>query len=56
MASVKVENLFHSSLKSDDNRAISKGALKCYCISCRAQHKQVSCPKCGSKLQRIEIL
>jgi hypothetical protein len=45
-----------SSLKSDDNRADSKGALKYYCISCGAQHKQVSCPKSDSKLQRIEIL
>jgi hypothetical protein len=36
----------------DDNRAASNG-LKYYCISCGAQHIQVSCPKCGSKLRKI---
>src|SRR5205085_10958901 len=30
-----------SSLFSDDNRVESEGALKYYCISCGAQHKQV---------------
>jgi hypothetical protein len=27
--------------------------LKYYCISCETQHKQVACPKCGSKMRRI---
>ena len=31
----------------------NNGSLKYYCISCGAQHKQVSCPKCGSKMKRI---
>jgi hypothetical protein len=36
----------------DHNRAANSG-LKYYCISCGAQHKQVSCPKCSSKLKKI---
>ena len=52
------ENSVFDSLSSlfssdDDNRATSKGALKYYCISCGVQHKQVSCPKCDSKLKKI---
>jgi hypothetical protein len=27
--------------------------LKYYCMSCGTQHKQVACPKCGSKMRRI---
>jgi len=25
-------------------------ALKYYCMSCGTQHKQIACPKCGSKM------
>ena len=51
------ENSVFDSLSSlfssdDDNRAANSG-LKYYCISCGAQHKQVSCSKCGSKLKKI---
>jgi hypothetical protein len=38
----------------DDNRAANSG-LKYYCISCGLQHKQVSCPKCSSKLKKIGL-
>jgi apolipoprotein N-acyltransferase len=31
----------------------SSSALKYYCISCGTQHKQIACPKCGSKMRRI---
>jgi hypothetical protein len=27
--------------------------VKYFCISCGYQHKQISCPKCGSKIKRI---
>jgi rubrerythrin len=26
--------------------------LKYYCMSCGTQHKQTSCPECGSKMKR----
>ena len=27
--------------------------VKYYCMSCGTQHKQIACPKCGSKMKRI---
>jgi hypothetical protein len=29
------------------------GKLKYYCMNCGAQHNQVACPKCGSKMKRV---
>lgn len=33
--------------------AYSSSPMKYYCMSCGTQHKQVACPKCGSKMRRI---
>jgi hypothetical protein len=30
-------------------------SLKYYCISCGTQHKQVSCPSCGSKIKKARF-
>jgi hypothetical protein len=38
----------------DNDRSANSG-LKYYCISCGVQHKQVSCPKCSSKLKKIGL-
>jgi hypothetical protein len=27
--------------------------IRYYCISCGKQHKEIACPKCGSKVKRI---
>jgi rRNA maturation endonuclease Nob1 len=27
--------------------------LKYYCMICGTEHKQIECPKCGSKLKRV---
>lgn len=27
--------------------------MKYYCMSCGIRHKQIACPKCGSKMKRI---
>src|SRR6266487_1679923 len=32
---------------------IGSGKLKYYCMNCGAQHNQVACPKCGSKMKRV---
>jgi hypothetical protein len=42
-----------SSLFNSGGGMANNGSLKYYCISCGAQHKQVSCPKCGSKMKRV---
>ena len=28
-------------------------ALKYYCMSCGTEHREASCPKCGSKMTRV---
>ena len=32
---------------------IGSEKLKYYCMNCGAQHNQVACPKCGSKMKRV---
>ena len=29
--------------------------LKYYCMSCGTEHKQVTCPKCGSKMKKVGL-
>jgi hypothetical protein len=31
------------------------GSLKYYCMSCGTQHKDTSCPNCGSKMKTIGL-
>jgi hypothetical protein len=42
-----------SLVSSGGSRAARNVSLRYYCINCRVQHKQVSCPKCGSTLKKI---
>ena len=28
-------------------------SLKYYCMSCGTEHRETSCPKCGSKMKRV---
>jgi uncharacterized membrane protein YqgA involved in biofilm formation len=42
-----------SSLFNSGGGMANNGSLKYYCISWGVQHKQVSCPKCGSKIERV---
>lgn len=30
-------------------------SVKYYCMSCGTQHKQVECPKCGSKMKKVGL-
>jgi hypothetical protein len=32
---------------------IDAAKLKYYCMNCGAQHNQLVCPKCGSKMKRV---
>jgi rubrerythrin len=36
-----------SSPMSEDN------SLKYHCMSCGTQHKDISCPNCGSKMKKV---
>jgi hypothetical protein len=42
-----------STSSSSSSSSMFGDALKYYCMSCGTQHKQASCPKCGSKMKRV---
>jgi len=35
------------------SRPYEYGHVKYFCMSCGHQHKEIACPKCGSKMKRI---
>jgi hypothetical protein len=41
------------SLSSSSSSMFVDSSVKYYCMSCGTQHKQTSCPKCGSKMKKI---
>jgi hypothetical protein len=42
-----------SESSSSSSSTFGDTSLKYYCMSCETQHKQASCPKCGSKMKRV---
>ena len=40
-------------MSSSKSRAPGNNSLKYYCMICGTEHKQIECPKCGSKLKRV---
>ena len=38
---------------SSSSSSMLGDTLKYYCMSCGTQHKQASCPRCGSKMKRV---
>jgi hypothetical protein len=51
MGSLKASNILGGMFSP--TATYSSSPLKYYCMSCGTQHKQVACPKCGSKMRRI---
>jgi hypothetical protein len=45
--------MFGSMSSSSSSSMFGDNALKYYCMSCGTQHKQVECPKCGSKMKKV---
>jgi hypothetical protein len=41
------------SISSSSSSMFGDSSVKYYCMSCGTQHKQTSCPKCGSKMKKI---
>ncbi|MGB8935411.1 MAG: hypothetical protein WCC17_09945 [Candidatus Nitrosopolaris sp.] len=41
--------MFGSMLGASKNSS----SLKYYCMSCGTEHRQIGCPKCGSKMKRV---
>ncbi len=52
---ISMRGLF-GSLRSSDMGPSMHGysPLKYYCMSCGNEHKEIACPKCGSKMKRVE--
>jgi hypothetical protein len=44
-----------SSSSSSSSSMYGDNSLKYYCMSCGTQHKQVECPKCGSKMKKVGL-
>ncbi|MGA7898178.1 MAG: hypothetical protein WA395_12075 [Nitrososphaeraceae archaeon] len=36
-----------------DSEVAQNSSLKYYCMSCGTQHKDIECPKCGSKMKKV---
>ena len=51
---ISMKGLF-GSLRSSDVSPFMYGynAIKYYCMSCGNEHKEIACPKCGSKMKRV---
>ena len=51
---ISMRGLF-GSLQSSDMSPSTYGynPIKYYCMSCGNEHKEIACPKCGSKMKRI---
>ena len=37
------------------NSMSGDNSLKYYCMSCGTEHKQIECPKCGSKMKKLGL-
>ncbi|HEY6884122.1 MAG TPA: hypothetical protein VI278_08815 [Nitrososphaeraceae archaeon] len=45
--------LFGSMSSSSSSSMFGDNSLRYYCMNCGIQHKQIACPKCGSKMKRV---
>jgi hypothetical protein len=51
---INMKGLFDS-LRSSDASTFMYGynSIRYYCMSCGSEHKEIACPKCGSKMKRV---
>lgn len=47
------KSLFQSPTSSSIFGSSSSLQVKYFCMSCGSEHKEISCPKCGSKMKRV---
>jgi hypothetical protein len=48
---INMNGLFRS-LSSSSRSMYESDPIKFYCMSCGKEHKEISCPNCGSKMKR----
>ena len=49
----RINAISGGSMSSSMINTSNASSLKYYCMSCGTQHKEVACPKCGSKMKRV---
>ena len=47
------KSLFQAPPSSSIFGGSSSSQIKYFCMSCGNEHKEISCPKCGSKMKRV---
>jgi hypothetical protein len=47
------KSLFQSPTSSSMYGGSNNNPIKYYCMSCGNEHKEIACPKCGSKMKRV---
>jgi hypothetical protein len=51
---IGMKGLFGSLRSSDASPSMSGySPIKYFCMSCGNEHKEIACPKCGSKMKRV---
>ena len=53
---ISMKGLFGSLRSSSDTSSPSMSGynpIRYYCMSCGNEHREVACPKCGSKMKRV---
>lgn len=51
---ISMRGLFGSLRSSDASPSMyGYNPIKYYCMSCGNEHKEIACPRCGSKMKRI---
>jgi rRNA maturation endonuclease Nob1 len=49
-----MKGLFDSLRSSDASTSMyGYNPIRYYCMSCGSEHKEIACPKCGSKMKRV---
>jgi predicted RNA-binding Zn-ribbon protein involved in translation (DUF1610 family) len=49
----KIKELYKSSINDSIDGSQSK--VKYYCMNCGYEHREIACPKCGSKMKRAGL-
>lgn len=50
---ISAKGFFNSLSPSSNPSAYDYSPIKYYCMSCGNEHKEMSCPVCGSKMKRV---
>jgi hypothetical protein len=49
----KIKELYKSNISRSTNYGQSQ--IKYYCMNCGYEHREIACPKCGSKMKRVGL-